>query len=76
MIFLTKSGPYGPIRAYLLKFFFKGVVELKIDGPVWVYINAYGSTWALMGPYWPKKSQKIHKQIALIGAFKEPCTLP
>ena len=28
------------------------------------------------GPYGPEKSQKLRKEIVLIGAFKGPVTLP
>ena len=42
-------------------------------GPIWA---PYGPIWAHMVPYGPEKSKKIRKNIAFIGAFKGPCTLP
>ena len=45
-------------------------------GPGRAHMGPYGPLWALMGPYGPEKSQKTHKEIAFIGAFKGSCTLP
>ena len=35
-----------------------------------------GPGWAHTGPYGPEKSPNIRKQVALVGAFKGPVTLP
>ena len=35
-----------------------------------------GPIGVLIGPYGPEKSHKIRNEIAFIGAFKVPCTLP
>ena len=45
-------------------------------GPGRAHVGPYGPIWALMDPYGPEKSPKIRKEIAFIGAFKVPCSLP
>ena len=45
-----------------------------IRARIWAHIyGPYGPLWTQMGP---KKIPKIYKNVASIGAFKGPCTLP
>ena len=45
MIFLTKSGPYGPIRAHM-----------GPNGPIWAHMGPIWAHRALMGPILFRKS--------------------
>ena len=40
-----------------------------LQGPGRAHMGPYGSIWI-------RKSQKIRKKLAFMGAFKVPCTLP
>ena len=43
-------------------------------GPIWAHTGPDGPIWAHMDPKNPKRY--VINEIAFIGAFKGPCTLP
>ena len=76
-------GPYGPIWAHMGLY---GPIwalmgpygsENKKKIHLFELLTLFkGPGRAHMGPYGPENSKKIRKEIAFIGAFKVPCTLP